>query len=177
MKILHDSAFDKLPETATIFLDTNEFVTALKSPDFSRLVIGRLKNNGYSLVTSPETFWEFVRGSDNIENFNKRKTFIESIVDNFPAISKRMESSVILYVLALHKACPNMDHADLLLGVSLCIFPESYLLTQNHHHFSLSVFERIGIITMDNDSKIHNHCLYKIDRIKLAGIIKSLTKK
>lgn len=169
-----DSALNNLPEFSMVFIDTNEVITAIKYPEFNEKVLGYMKGLGYTFVALPEVLLEFVRGSDTREQYNIREIFITDLVDsNYPSVSI-IEKELIPHRLVLHRLCQGMGYVDLLLGVSLCKYPNAYMLTQNHKHFPLTVFERVGVVTTDVGADIANHALYKINSTKMIELLKQL---
>lgn len=174
MKIWTNSDLPSKLNNAFLFLDTNSFVTALNYEEFGKILFD-LKESSCSLLTIPSVVFEFTRGSDSIDSYNKRLRFLESLADIYP-IEKSL-NDMRNYVVALQKISGGAEYTDFLLGLCTAKFSSAYILTENHKHFKTSIYDRVAVITLDTDDQIRNHGVYSINKTKLEMAAKNILEK
>ena len=164
MKIYYDASALTSGIREFIFLDTTTFISAISHPqEFSKL-FGTIRAAGIDFLTIPSVLFEFTRGSDSLERFNKRAKFLTDWAGIWPI--DRYLDQLEEMIVVLQKMGGNMSYTDFLLCVSLCKFPEAGFLTQNHKDIPIALFDRNHIITVDADKDIFTHVLFQVSRSK-----------
>ncbi len=79
MKILYSPNLIAELANSDLFLDTNTFIGAISFPELFEEFFKQLKNSGCAYITIPSVLFEFTRGVESIEAFNKRAEFITSL--------------------------------------------------------------------------------------------------
>ncbi len=164
LKIL--SSPDLTQEAKSVFLDTNIFVAATGSKDFLAFLKNLKDNHGFVYFTIPQVVYEFTRGSNSIDTYNKRAEFIDHIVDAVYPIDRHIDYSREFIVL-MQKYRPRGQYTDFLLCICLYTMQSAYLLTSDHSAMPLEVFEREFFVSTDNTKEFQNIGLYKIDEQRL----------
>lgn len=175
MRILSDSDLpSKLSSTNFLFLDTNTLVTAVNYEEYGQ-ILNKIKDAGCALLTIPSVAFEFTRGSDNIDIYNSRADFLNSIATVFN-IEKDLENAKEL-IVALQKIASDASYTDFLLGICSGKY-QCGVLTENHKHFPLSVFDRKFLITIDTDKEnVRTHAVYFLSVSKLHKAAENIVKK
>ena len=174
LKILRPPILFPKNKFGYIFLDTNVFIAALEDEEFLKFVL-ELRKDHHVLFTIPQVIYEFGRGSNNIDHYNTRVRFIDSIVDTVFPIDKYLESGRhIEFSLLMRKLVSKGEYIDFLLCLCTYVMPGAYLFTGDHKAMTLSLFNRDQIITTDDQKSIQSFGFYSISKqkvdIALAGL-------
>lgn len=164
MKILYDPKLLSDLSGKFIFVDTNIFISVLNFPEEMGQLFKELKSADCSLITIPQVLFEFTRGSDNLDLFNKRQKFIQDLASIYP-IERHFEEERAA-VIVLQRILGSSSYTDFLLSLALCKFSDSYVISENHKDFPLQIFNREFVITVDTDKEIRNYGLYKLSQEK-----------
>jgi len=176
MKILtSDKLLEDLKNT-TLFLDTNTLIAAMHYDDIFGKLLLELKSNGCALMIIPSVYFEFTRGVDSIESYNKRTDFIEAIVGKgiYP-IERHLDDMEDFIVVSQHIS-GSISYTDFLLLACLYKFPGAYLMTENYKHVSSSIFDRKHVITIDTGKDIRNHGVYNLSAEKYSKAATKILK-
>jgi DNA invertase Pin-like site-specific DNA recombinase len=144
---------------------------AVSDDDFLKF-LHDLKLNNCSFHTVASVYYEFTGTSDNPDNYNKRVKLFEDLEIVIQPIERKMdEIKEFAYVL---RKQTKVDYADLLLCSCLYKMHGSYVLTENHKHFPLTLLDREDIITIDKSSDIRNIAVYSLSQEKFDKAAKKL---
>lgn len=168
MKILKPSSLDNLKY---VFLDTNIYVAAIADDDFVEFLTTLHQNVVF--FTIEQVVFEFTRGSDSLEQYNKRLRFLESLTDTIYPIHKHKDQSREFTVL-MQKCRPQGQYTDFMLCLCLYALPDAYLFTGDHSAMPLELFDREYIITTDTTKNIQSLGFYKLNMNKLAAGMKKI---
>lgn len=174
MKIFSDCDLTSALSNSYLFLDTTAFITAIAYEETFGKLLANLKSNGCALLTIPSVLFEFSRGSDSVEIFNKRAKYLEGLAEVIP-IEKFLDQLTDLMVV-FQKIGGQMSYTDFLLGACLYQFPGSYLLTENHKDFPAPIFNREHVITVCTDKDIRNHALFTLSKEQFSKAAENILK-
>lgn len=157
-----------------LFLDTNTFIGAISFPELFEELIKQLKDNGCAYVTIPSVVFEFTRGTESIQDFNKRAEFIASLSSIYP-IERHLDDLEDLTVV-LQKIQGHTSYTDFLLIACLYKFSKSFLISANHKDCPLDILDRKFVITVDTDKDIKNYGIYQFSMDKFNKAAESILK-
>lgn len=157
-----------------LFFDTNTFIGAISFPEIFENLIKELKNAGCSYLTIPSVVFEFTRGTQSIQNFNKRAKFITDLSVVYP-IERYLDGLEDLTVV-LQKIQGHISYTDFLLLACLYKFPKSFLMSVNHQDCPLDILDRKFVITVDTDKDIKNYGIYQFSMEKFNKAAASILK-
>ena len=164
MKILHDSTIFNSLSNSILFIDTNAFIGIFNYQRIFLNLVKKLKDNNCEFLTISSVFFEFTRGSSDINTFNKRSSFIKS---NAGIIStEKLLGNIESLTIVLQKVKGDMSYTDFLLCACLYKFPNSFVITEDHQHFPTNILDREFIITIDTEKQIRNYGIYKFSMDK-----------
>ena len=174
MRIIYEKNITSTFKDKTVFLDTNSIILAMSNPIFLQFLYD-LKFADCTLMTISSVLFEFTRGSDTLEVFNKRSEFVLKDLDvGIYPIEKHLDD-LREFVVVLQKLGKNIDYTDFLLSCCLYKFKSCFVLTENHSHFLTSLLDRKEIVTIDGDfPQIRNSAFYQfsIDKFeKIAQLV------
>jgi predicted nucleic acid-binding protein len=159
MKLLHDIDFS-IFEHSYLLVDTNVLIGSLNVEEL-RDLLHEFKSHNCALITIPSVFFEFIRGSNSIDSFNKRSEYLESLVTIFPIekIVDQLEEFIVIY----QKYADKAEYSDFLLAA--CAFHlDSSILTENVKDFPSGIFSKQAVITLYDDSKVRNYSILHVDK-------------
>lgn len=167
MRTIYDKNIVSSFKDKTIFLDTSALILAISSDQSFLEFLFDLKQVGCSFMTIPSVLFEFTRGSDTLEIFNKRTSFVlEDLNIGIYPIEKHLDE-IREFMVVLQKIAKDNSYTDFLLCCCMYKFQNSYVLTENHNHFPISILKREEIITIETDTyQIRNSAIYKFSSEK-----------
>lgn len=161
-----------------ILLDTNVFIDAYDKPTSFSNIFDLLKQNNNVLFTINSVLLEFLKGSRSVEEFNKKKQFIVSIIDNdIFTLTKNVEDLALKLSLALLSSGGNTAPTDLYLGAMLNNFKASgkvLVMSKNHKDFPTTIFERVALINIENEKDIQIFAFYRFDQQHYDALIERI---
>lgn len=165
MQILYNPNLVTNLKNSVVFIDNNTLIAALSYPNLFGHFLLDLSKQGCTFITINAVVFEFSRGAtDTIEGFEKRIDFVKDLATIYP-IERHLEQ-IQDFVLVLSKINKKLEYSDFLLLASLFRFPKAYLLTENHNHVPLEIFDRLDIVTLDTDKDLRTHGLYCLSQDK-----------
>ncbi len=171
MKILYESNLvSKLSNHTFLFLDTTAFVTAFNYEEFGEL-LKNIKDNNCDLLTIPSVVFEFTRGSDSLESYNRRVEYINHLVSVYP-IERHLEE--LQGIMVAFQKIGGLSYTDFLLSACLYKFKGALLLTENHTHFPPAIFDKVSIVTVDTGKDIRNHVVYSLSEVKFEKAVANI---
>ena len=176
MKILYNQELLSNLKNSSLFFDTNTYIGALSYSNLYSELFFKLNENNCAFLTIPSVLFEFTRGTNSIENFNKRTKFIvEDLKSSIYPIERQLQGLENL-TLVLQKIRGTMDYTDFLLCVCLYKFPGSFLITENHSHFPTEILDRKYLITIDTDKELRNYAIYEFSFDKFNKAAEKILK-
>lgn len=157
-----------------LFVDTNTFIGAISHPNIFDNLFKDLKESGCTFLTIPSVVFEFTRGTDSIQDFNKRTKFITNFSSIYP-VEKHLEDLEDLTVV-LQRIQGQMSYTDFLLIACLYKFPKAFLISANHKDCPLDILDRKFIITIDTDKDIRNYGIYQFSPEKFDRAANNILK-
>lgn len=177
MKILHDSTLINNLKDSNLFLDANVFIGALSPNSPIADLLKNLSLNDCAFLSIQSVLFEFTRGADSIETFNKRSKFItEDLKTTIYPIEKELDKLEDLIVV-LQKIKSDASYTDFLLTACLYKFPKAFLLTENHKDFPLEILDRKHLITIDTGRQIRNYAIYQFSLEKYSKAAENILKE
>lgn len=159
---------------SNLFIDTNTFIGAISFPEVFENLIKELKNAGCSYLTIPSVVFEFTRGTESVQDFNKRAKFITDLSSVYPI--ERYLDGLENLTLVLQKIQGSISYTDFLLLACLYKFPKSFLISANHKDCPLDILDRKFVITVDTDKEIRNYGIYQFSSEKFNKAASSILK-
>lgn len=149
--------FEKLPQAGYVFLDTNILLeAAINQPPYVELLAYLTNNLSEDLVTLDLCQWEFLKGSNNQNEWNKKKKFFDlfniSIISS-TNLTKHLEKILQVYRLFGRK----LSLVDIYLAAVLVQYknnPKVFMLTTNYHDFPTNLFQRKAIAIIEKSKSI-----------------------
>lgn len=177
MKILHDSTLVDNLKNSNLFLDTNVFIGALFPGSPISELLKKLSHNECAFLSIQSVLFEFTRGGNTIETFDKRLKFItEDLKTTIYPIEKELDKLEDL-IIVLQRIKADASYTDFLLTACLYKFPEAFLLTENHKDFPTEILDRKYLITIDTDKDIRNYAVYQFSLEKYAKAAENILKE
>ena len=158
-----------------LFVDTNTLIALLHNLDFREFVLKTLKEKDVVFITIPSVVFEFTRGSDDLDIFKSKLEFIKNFVAVYPI--ERHLDKIEDFTIVLQKLKGSIGYTDFLLYACLYKFPQSYLITENHQHLPLQIFDRKFVITIDTGTEIRNQAIYRFSIDKYNKAAENILKK
>lgn len=174
MKILYPPNLIVEIANSDLFLDTNTFIGAISFPELFEEFFKQLKNNGCVYLTIPSVVFEFTRGVESIQAFNKRAEFITSLSSIYPI--ERHLNDLESLTIVLQRIQGSISYTDFLLLACLYKFPTSYLISANHKDCPLDILDRKFVITVDTEKDIRNYGIYKFSLEKFNKAAENMLK-
>lgn len=148
-----------------LFLDANVFIGAYRRPEVVWEFLTELEGVNCDFATIPAVVFEFTRGSESLTDYNKRIAFIKKLTDFIYPIDRHI-GNLQNFVMVCQKITKKIDYPDLLLLASLYKLKTPYLLSENHKHIPLDIFDRTHLVTFDTKKQIRTQGIYKISMSK-----------
>lgn len=133
-----------------------------------------MKKSGCTFLTIPSVLFEFTRGTESIQDFNKRAKFITDFSSIYP-VEKHLEDLEDLTVV-LQRIQGQMSYTDFLLIACLYKFPKAFLISANHKDCPLDILDRKYIITVDTGKDIRNYGIYQFSTEKFNKAAERILK-
>lgn len=172
MKILYNQGLLSDLSSTNLFLDTNSLKAFSSIQEIQELFKTTLKCH---FITIPSVVFEFTRGSDTPEIFNKRVGFIAELCTVYP-IERHLEGLQEL-IIVLQRLRGNASYTDCLLTACLYRFNSAFLLTENHKDFPLEILDRKHLITIDTGREIRNYGVYQLSTLKFNKAADNILKR
>lgn len=155
-----------------LLLDTNVVVDSLKYGKEFQSFYSDLRKRKVQSVLDYTVKFEFQRGATDLSLIKKYEEFLKLLYG-----SDRMElkmdqitfdTAINIAIIYGRNTCSRIEFGDCLIAAQMHRYEHSiFLATQNHQDFPGFLFNRIGIYTIDIQSKDP-----KKDQIKTVGIYK-----
>lgn len=162
-------------KNSDLFFDTNTFIASISIPEIFGSLFETLKSNYCAFLTIPSVVFEFTRGTESIQDFDKRSEFIDSLVEAVYPIEKHIEDLRDLTVV-LQRIKGDIHYTDFLLIACLYKFPKAFLISANHKDCPLDILDRKFIITVDTDKDIKNYGIYQFSLEKFNRAAERILK-
>lgn len=158
-----------------ILVDTNFLIDGYHYPDIFWDIISGLKSKGCTLFTIDAVKYEFMRGSQTIQNYKKKIDFFQKVIDDVRPIGKRETEIVDNLTRSLLKQSAGTSYIDSLLFAT-CIRYDSpiYLLTSDQSDVPLSIFDMKAAIGIDIGDRSCLFAFYLYNKAKHKQILESL---
>lgn len=147
-----------------LLLDTNALIDAYRLPSEFVDLANSFGEMGCTLITTHEIVLEFLGGTQDSSNMQKKKEFIEKLFgrtvgkvylpidQNAPDIETLLEFS---------RQASSFSIADYELYLTLKKYGVKIaLVTRNHKDFSTTLTKRISFITLLGNKEIHTYGIY-----------------
>lgn len=148
-----------------IFLDTGVFITAPKSKSFVELLVKLRNEANCSFSTIPSVLFEYTNGSETLDRYNKKATFLKSLVDNIDPLTF-LNNIPDFYVVMAKINDQNKSQTDFLLAACLYNYRHAKVaLLSGDLKAYPAFFPRTHVITVEQDGTkaIRNLAVYKFD--------------
>lgn len=119
---------------------------------------------------------EFLRGSRSTQEYNRKKEFVESIVDNIFSIKESIEEDALKLSLLYLSPGGTTSVTDFYLAATLITLksPNIFLMTKNHKDFPTTLFDRANTFLFHNERDVQTFCLYSINRNKYNELLEKI---
>lgn len=154
-----------------LIIDTNIIIEATRHYDEFKIFFQELKNDEIVLCIDYSITLEFLRSSNTIDILKKKIDYItllfgsnyqELFISKETFIDARRISNLYYFI-----GKKGVSTIDCLLAAQAKKYEKNcYLATINNSHFSIKIFDRIGIYTIATDDKIFNIGIYKFSEVK-----------
>lgn len=146
MEIVLPQDFLLITKNKFILLDTCIFIDAFSNANEFGKYFTQLRNNSCSFVTTTLVLNEFLKGSSDINKFNKKKEFVLDIVDTImPTIN--LQPNIELLIKKYGIESKDLSETDLNLGGTLVKYGDNIrLMTKDQSDFPTSIFERVTFL-------------------------------
>jgi len=156
-----------------LLIDTNFLIDAFKYPtQFNELLL-YFERKGFTLVSIQATLVEFAKGSKSIEDFSKKITYYNNIINRILPLDPQIHENVSDIIKVLLKKGGQLSYTDcLLLGTTMKYKDSIYLLTKDRSDVPISIFNvsaSIMIETQDNNCTFN---IYEYREEKYENILK-----
>lgn len=159
-----DSASKNAFAGRTLLLDTNALLDAYRLPAEFYDLANKFAELGCDLVTTKSIVLEFLGGTTDEENINKKKEFLEvTFGKKLAAIYLPIDHTEpdIKELLAFSRQANKFTIPDYELYCTLKKYGARIaLISRNHKDFSTSLIKRISFITLLGASEIHTYGVY-----------------
>lgn len=165
-KFVIDSDTKEALRDKTLLLDTNALLDAYRLPSEFYDLVQEFKVLGCDLATTKSIAIEFLGGTKDQADIDKKKEFLEVIFGK-PLGSIYLpldhEEPDLNSLLAFSRQAKNFSIADYELYCTLKKYGARIaLMTRNHKDFSNKLAKRISFITLLGNAEIHTHSICNI---------------
>lgn len=148
----------------TLLLDTNALIDAFRLPAEFYDLAAELAGMGCDFVTTKSIAIEFLGGTTDKSDLDKKKEFLEATFNKqLGKIYLPLDHTEpdLDDILKFSRQANKFGIADYELYCTLKKYGDKIaLITRNHKDFSTSLTTRIGFITLLGDKEIHTYGVY-----------------
>lgn len=166
----------------SLLLDSNFLLNTLHSPDEYYPLYESLKSNNIKIVTSEAIKIEIFKGTSSKKEFNRKKDFVNSVVENvLPIHEKEIVSYSAWMTVAYGKAGSRVSVGDLLIAGTLKKYSNDLvMLSADVADFPRTLFNWEGVVNVEietDSKKDKGNMLSKIDTYALISFSEEKYKK
>ena len=160
MEIILPPDFLSITSNKHLLLDTSVFIDGFAHPSEFARFFNRLKANNTTLVTISSVLSEFLKGSTTEAIFNKKKEFVEDIVETtLPDIN--LQDNVEILIKKYGIESKDLSITDLYLGATLVKYGRNIcLLTRDLSDFPTNIFKRVTFLNLAHTKGIFTFGVY-----------------
>lgn len=179
MKLLHQQNLSTELSTRHVFIDSTALIHAAYSEEFLELLTD-IVEHGCLLLTIPSVVYEYSRSADTPEKFKQRLEFIKAL--NI-SILNRVEEEVVkhsVFLIAYNRTFNRRNVGPSYTDSLLCAMAYRFkhmnplILSSNHRDIPLSIFNRVGLITVDVSGNLENEALYEFSEDKFTKLFREI---
>jgi hypothetical protein len=176
--IVLDKLIDDGLSNSFILIDTNFPIEFSKYKDDFKGLTEIFNNNNCSLFTIHEVFLEYIRGSNILQIFKKKKKLWNFLNIKTIVTDEEIKSNVEKIVEIYRSKGENLDITDFYLGATLMKYnnPKTFLLTSNVKHFNCNLFDISYVLPIEHKEKITTFYLYKFSDKKYQVALENYMK-
>lgn len=161
MDIIKAPNFLSQTKNKHLLLDTSIFIDGLINPSEFQKLFDELKDNKCALVTIVPVMVEFVKGAQNIQKFEIKKSYLEGIIDSYLPLREEALVNLEKLVKNYKEDGKSTSIVDFLLGSILAFYaPHVLLLTKNIHDFPTNIFKLESYFLLNHRKALQVYGVY-----------------
>lgn len=147
-----------------LLVDTNFLIDASLYREIFREIINLFKENQVALITITPVIAEFLRGSANQTEYEKKLAYLELVLDQpvLPVDETTNELLLDKVIKFYRSRGSKTEMTDLFLASTLLRYTNglTFLLTSDHKGFPTSLFDIVGMFPVQLEADLRIFCVY-----------------
>lgn len=158
-----------------ILVDTNFLIDGYHYPDIFWDLINNLKTKNCILFTIDAVKYEFMRGSQNINNYKKKIDYFQQVIERVHPIGIKEVEIVENLTRALLKQSASTSYIDCLLFATVIRHTSPvYLLTSDQSDIPLSIFDMKSTVGIDIGDRNRLFGFYSFNKDNYRRVLENL---